>query len=341
MIKPARPASDLSGMHPAADVPKQPGVLDQVEKSSLSLDSLGASVERTERLALLGTLTGMIAHEFNNLMTPIAAYGRMALDARPDDPIRDKALFRAIECAERAGQICAAILELARAEPGTTGTVSPQPGGAAASAQPMAGPARPAHAIIADAVRAALHCLARDPSKDGIALELSIPRGMAVAVRSVIVQQIVLNLVLNARRALIASMRGHAPIIDPALPAGQSGVGGRGASGGALRIEASGIRVPEHAMRSNSTWNERGEWVQIVVSDTGVGMTEPQLRCVVQPRMPGAVETSTGAGAGLVHGSGLGALITHRLVADVRGFVWGVSVPGGGTSIGVVLPAAV
>lgn len=322
-------------MHPAADVPKQPGVLDQVERSSLSLDALGASVERTERLALLGTLTGMIAHEFNNLMTPIAAYGRIALDARPDDPIRDKALFRAIECAERAGQICAAILELARAEPATPESSAARGVGTGASGQPKGGPPR---AVIADAVRAALHCLARDPRKDGIALELNIPRGMTVAVRSVIVQQIVLNLVLNARRALIAAMRGQAHLSEHGTLAAEPAVGGM--TGRVLRIEASGIRVPDHAIRSNSTWNERGGWLQIVVSDAGVGMSEAQLRCVVQPRMPGTPLRTPSADVGLVHGSGLGALITHRLVTDVRGFVWGISMPGSGTSIGVVLPAA-
>ena len=46
---------------------------------------LERDIERQHRLATLGTIAGLIAHEFNNILTPMLSYAQMAA-ARPRTP---------------------------------------------------------------------------------------------------------------------------------------------------------------------------------------------------------------------------------------------------------------
>ena len=55
-----------------------------------------------QRLATLGTLSAMVAHEFNNILTPVISYTQMAL-ANPDDrDLSRTALETALSGADRA-----------------------------------------------------------------------------------------------------------------------------------------------------------------------------------------------------------------------------------------------
>ena len=40
-------------------------------------------LQHRERIATIGTLAGGVAHEFNNIMTPILLYSQVALDEVP------------------------------------------------------------------------------------------------------------------------------------------------------------------------------------------------------------------------------------------------------------------
>jgi signal transduction histidine kinase len=67
-----------------------------------------------ERIASIGTLAGGVAHEFNNILTPILLYSQVALgDAPPDSPLaRD--LTRIIASAHRARSLVTRILTFSR-----------------------------------------------------------------------------------------------------------------------------------------------------------------------------------------------------------------------------------
>ncbi len=67
-----------------------------------------------ERIATIGTLAGGIAHEFNNIMTPILLYSQVALhDAQPESALaRD--LTRIIAAAHRARSLVNGILTFSR-----------------------------------------------------------------------------------------------------------------------------------------------------------------------------------------------------------------------------------
>jgi signal transduction histidine kinase len=147
------------------------------------LDSLRDQLTESQRLATIGTIAAVIAHEFNNLLTPIISYSQFALKSattdQPDMPLICKALTKSFNSAERAGKICSAMLSLARGE-SSFGEVSVQ-----------------------TLVDETLAVLARDPQKDGIALRVQVQPGLCVSGDGIQLEQVLLNLLINARQAMI------------------------------------------------------------------------------------------------------------------------------------------
>jgi signal transduction histidine kinase len=67
-----------------------------------------------ERIATIGTLAGGVAHEFNNILTPILLYSQLALnDTTPDSP-RARDLGRIVAAAHRARNLIKRILTFSR-----------------------------------------------------------------------------------------------------------------------------------------------------------------------------------------------------------------------------------
>jgi signal transduction histidine kinase len=67
-----------------------------------------------ERIASIGTLAGGMAHEFNNVMTPILLYSQMALGEVPPDSSLSDDLRRVIAAAHRARNLVNRILTFSR-----------------------------------------------------------------------------------------------------------------------------------------------------------------------------------------------------------------------------------
>jgi signal transduction histidine kinase len=87
-----------------------------VERETLEREHLDLErkILHRERIAAIGTLAGGVAHEFNNIMTPILLYSQVSLhDAQPDSPLaRD--LTRIIAAAHRARRLVNGILTFSR-----------------------------------------------------------------------------------------------------------------------------------------------------------------------------------------------------------------------------------
>lgn len=151
------------------------GKLDELERR---LADMNAEVSTLHRLSMLGVLTAGIAHEINNLLTPVLSYAQLAL-AKPDDrELCTKALQRAQAGAQSAAEVIHAILGLTRGEDGRT------------------------CANVAEVVQEALRCLGRDPAKDSVTVERRVPDHIRVAAQPVALQQVLLNLLLNSLKAL-------------------------------------------------------------------------------------------------------------------------------------------
>lgn len=150
----------------------------EVDRLGAELDGLRAELDRSQRLAMLGTVAAMVAHEVNNLMTPIVTYAQMAQANPSDAALVDKALNRASAGAQQASRIATSILALAK---------------------PRADD--PRHCDVREAVADAIACVPRGTLRS-IQLETELQPSLTAAISTGSLQQVVLNLVLNAVKAV-------------------------------------------------------------------------------------------------------------------------------------------
>lgn len=152
-------------------------LLGHFEQLEAQFQSVRESLTRSHRLTTLGTLSSIVAHELNNIFTPIMSYAELAM-SRPDDAnLTRKALEKALNGCQRASKISQCILEFSHSSDQTRIANLPQ------------------------TINDTLSCLARDPAKDGIELMLDVP-DVQVQMSPLNLQQVILNLILNARKVL-------------------------------------------------------------------------------------------------------------------------------------------
>jgi signal transduction histidine kinase len=86
------------------------------ERQALELEHL--ELERRmlhrERIVTIGTLAGGIAHELNNIMTPILLYSQLVLKELPDDSAVAEDLRRVVRSAHRARSLVSRVLTFSR-----------------------------------------------------------------------------------------------------------------------------------------------------------------------------------------------------------------------------------
>jgi two-component system NtrC family sensor kinase len=155
----------------------------QLASMAEQLEYLREQLTESQRLATIGTIAAVIAHEFNNLLTPIVSYSQFALQsaqsATPDMDLVRKALSKSFQSSSKAGRICSSMLGLARGES-------------------MYGQVQ-----IQKLVDETLAVMARDPQKDGIALRVQVQPDLCIEGDVVQLEQVLLNLLINARQAML------------------------------------------------------------------------------------------------------------------------------------------
>lgn len=152
---------------------------DEVDRLNHEVADLQQQLRHAQRIAAMGTMTSMVVHEFNNLLTPIINYAQLA---QRDPRLAPKAIERAVESGKQAADICNAILDMSRDDR-----------------------AEPTHANLRELVLDAVTAMARHPQKDGIDLQINIPDNLDVCTRRVELQHVMLNLLINARQAILAA----------------------------------------------------------------------------------------------------------------------------------------
>lgn len=268
-------------------------LLNHLEQLEAQLAAVQAGLAHSHRLAMLGTLATIIAHEFNNILTPIISYSQIAL-AEPDDrELLVKTVEKSLSGAERAARISAAILGF---------------GGQDDEDQPEA-------ADLSAVVDEALACLAREPRKDGIELTLDVPN-VRLQISPLSLQQVLLNLILNARKAM-----------------------GRGP--GHLRVTA---EISRDIGPDTNPDGQNANMVRITVADSGPGIApeirdhlfEPFVTAAVGDRRAG----DAASGPPSEKGTGLGLSICRQLIEKAGGRIWVESEPGQGAAFHFALPLA-
>jgi len=142
--------------------------------------SLRAQLKTLQRYAAVGTMTAVVAHEMNNLLTPLLSYSQYVL-TKDDPALWRKALERNVRRGEQLARLCGNILSTSSSGARRIETVQVRP-----------------------LVEELLDISGRDWSKDKIATQIEIEPGTAVRADVGHLQQVLLNLLINARQALRA-----------------------------------------------------------------------------------------------------------------------------------------
>ncbi len=220
---------------PAAEVERQLETLRRRYEAEVA--ALRREILEARKAATLGELLGTTTHEFNNALTTILNYAKLGLRHR-DAPTRDKALERILSAGTRAARITASVLGMARR-----------------------GGARMEPVRLENLVEEALVLLEREMTKYRVQVEREYAPVPTVSGNPGQLQQVFLNLLVNARQAM--------------------------PQGGRLIVRIS----PDPA----------AGLVDLMVRDTGCGMTPEVMRRMFEPHFStkqGPDETGKG-GSGL------------------------------------------
>jgi signal transduction histidine kinase len=142
--------------------------------------ALKSQLSQAQHLANMGTISYMIAHEINNLLTPLRSYAAVALENPEDNDFIEKALQKTLQNCERASKIMESMLTVANGQT-----------------------QKKENARLLTLVEEIFTCLCRDFAKDGITVETRISEELTVWCVPVQIQQVLMNLILNARDAML------------------------------------------------------------------------------------------------------------------------------------------
>lgn len=172
-----KPAIDSPGGAHAAET----SAGEQLDRLEPELDRLKQLLRQSQRLASLGIAAAMLAHEYNNLFTPIVGYAGHALQ-RNDPELMRLALEKVLKQASALTRMSGRILGLAVEHNQV-----------------------PAPCELLPIVEDAVGCLGRDLAKDKISLNVQIDPKLRVRANPQQLEQVLFNLITNARQAMLGS----------------------------------------------------------------------------------------------------------------------------------------
>ena len=105
----------LHSSQKTARLRKEAAALDRKNQAAEALNRQTQQLEHHQRLHILGVLTSSIAHEFNNLLTPIMGYSMMALEKIPpeDEELYDE-ILEIYNASRKAKTIISRLSDLSR-----------------------------------------------------------------------------------------------------------------------------------------------------------------------------------------------------------------------------------
>lgn len=238
-------------------------------------------VRHYQKLMTIGTLAGGIAHEFNNLLTPILGYSEFLMEQMGKKGPFFEDVKEIYLAGNRAKEIVEQILPFSRKETDTVPFTVISIDAVVHDALKMIRLLLPANIVVEEKLKTT---------------------GVNVFGNATQIHQVLLNLYTNAYQS-----------IDE--------------NGGRLTVRTQRIRgaqLPEGYKELGDT-----DFVEILVEDTGCGMSEEVLHQIFNPFF------STKASG---EGTGLGLSVVKNILIDHGGFIIVHSQPGSGSSFCVYLP---
>ena len=260
---------------PAGEMGGVMGIYADVTQSK----QLEEQFRQAQKMEAVGRLAGGIAHDFNNILTVITGYGEMVAEKLVDDPVVSEEMQEILKAADHATVLTSQLLIFSRRH-----VVSRE-------------------ALDLNTVVAKLERMLRRIIGEDVEL-ITVPAASLARVRvdAAQVEQVVMNLAVNARDAMPA--------------------------GGRLTIETANVEL-DPAYSRNHIGVKEGQYVMLAVSDTGKGIPPDVRSRLFEPFF-----TTKERGKG----TGLGLSTVYGIVKQSGGEIWVYSEPGKGTTFKIYLP---
>jgi PAS domain S-box-containing protein len=234
---------------------------------------------QSQKLEAIGLLAGGVAHDFNNLLTVILGFtDEVKLAVQEGRPPEDD-LKEIHDAASKAAALTSQLLAFGRKQI-----------------------LRPRVVNLNESLEETQRLLGR-VLRENIQLQLCLsPELGTVQVDPVQIQQVIINLAINAQDAM--------------------------PEGGKITIETANVDFDEAYVLSHAQIVP-GRFVQLTFRDTGVGMDETTKAHIFEPFF-----TTKAAGKG----TGLGLATVYGIVKQSNGYIWVYSEPDHGTSFKIYFP---
>ncbi|MGZ4811126.1 MAG: PAS domain S-box protein [Terriglobales bacterium] len=267
----------LSGRRGSED--PGPEYLDVVAEDITDRRKLEDQFQKAQRLEAVAHLAGGVAHDFNNLLGVITGYAfMMQTDSELSSPNRERA-EGILQAAASAGTLTRDLLAISRR-------------------QVLRPTVLDLNAVVRETEKILLRVLGEDIR---LRSELDPELGRVKLDRTQI-EQVLLNLVINARDAM--------------------------PNGGEIRIASANAHLDENYGKTHAGV-QPGEYVVLSVIDTGKGMDSATQARVFEPFFTTKAPEK---------GTGLGLASVYGIVQQSGGHIWLYSEPGTGTTFKIYFP---
>ena len=249
-------------------------------QASRELHDREEQLRQSQKMEAIGRLAGGVAHDFNNLLTAIIGYTDMIAERSDLDPATAREVREIRLAADRGAALTRQLLAFSRKQL-----------------------LNPTVLNVNESVAGLLHMLPRLIG-DHIHTDARLAAGLAfVRADASQIEQVIVNLVLNARDAM--------------------------PTGGYVTIETANVELTEAHLAAEGLALEPGRYVMLSITDTGVGMDETTRAHAFEPFF-----TTKAKGKG----TGLGLATVYAVIDQSGGGIAMDTAPDHGTSIRIYLP---